>query len=165
MRHDKEAFAGESIKIAEMGKLIGDYIRILMFSYYIRALPWSFEEIKNTIDPFTGCFVSRIPLTVVYLKFALQVASFFEEGTQEKNQTGFAFFQSGTIRLHDTIQKLVQEPNPLIEQYQKERRVWHLFYDILNEAEKGIKQGDAFALELKEKAKDLIESCKINFKG
>ncbi len=165
MRHDKEAFAGESIKIAEMGKLIGDYIRILMFSYYIRALPWSFEEIKKTIDPFTGCFVSRIPLTVVYLKFALQVASFFEEGTQEKNQTGFAFFQSGTIRLHDTIQKLVQEPNPLIEQYQKERRVWHLFYDILNEAEKGIKQGDAFALELKEKAKDLIESCKINFKG
>jgi hypothetical protein len=47
MRHDKEAFAGEAMKAAAIGKLIGDYVRILMFSHYVRVLPWSFQSVKN----------------------------------------------------------------------------------------------------------------------
>lgn len=163
MRHDKEAFVGEAIKIAATGRLIGDYLRILLFSYYINALPWSFEDIKDTIDPFTGCFVSKIPLTVVYLRFALKAASFFVENTKENNQQGFEFLKIGRKRLHETIKKLVKNPNPLIEQFQKEKQVWSLFYDILDIVEKNLKEGDAFAIELQKKAKSLVNDCKINF--
>ncbi len=161
MQHDKEVFAGEAVEIAAMGKLIGDYIRILLFSYYVDALPWSFEDVKNTIDPFTGCFVSRIPLTVVYLRLALKTASFFNGNTRKINQQGVEFLQAGTGRLHDTIQKLTRKPNPLIEQFRKEKQGWNLFYDILDSVEKGLKKGDAFAIELQKKAKSLIKECKI----
>ena len=163
MRHDKEAFAGEAIKMAATGKLIGDYIRILMFSYYARALPRPFEDIKKTIGPFTGCFVSGIPLTVVYLRFALKLASFFGENSEEKDQQAFEFSQSGVKRLHETIKKLSAEPNPLIEQFDKEKKGWDIFYDILDRAEEKTGEGDAFALQLKEKVNALVESCRINF--
>ncbi|GBD97756.1 MAG TPA: hypothetical protein ENG83_12965 [Nitrospirae bacterium] len=163
MQHDKEAFAWEAIKMSATGKLIGDYIRILMFSYYVKALPWSFEKTKDIIDPFTGCFVSRIPLTVVYLRFALKAASFFNESSDEKKQQGFEFLQSGIRRLHETIRKLTKEPNPLIEQFRKEKQAWNIYYEVLASVETEIKRSDAFALELQEKAKSLVETCKINF--
>ncbi len=163
MQHDKEAFAWEATKMSATGKLIGDYIRILIFSYYVRALPWSFKETKDIIDPFTGCFVSRIPLTVVYLRFALKAASFFNESSDEKIQEGFEFLQSGIRRLHKTIQKLTKEPNPLIEQFRKEKQGWNMYYAVLDRVETEIKKGDAFALELQKKAKSLVETCKINF--
>jgi hypothetical protein len=34
MRHDKEAFAGEAIAAAQIGRLVGDDVRILLFSAY-----------------------------------------------------------------------------------------------------------------------------------
>ncbi len=37
MRHDKDAFAGEAIAAAHVGKLIGDDVRILVFSAYADA--------------------------------------------------------------------------------------------------------------------------------
>lgn len=160
MRHDKEAFAGEAVKAAKIGKLIGDYTRILWFSYYSRALPWPLDEIKSLIDPFTGCFVSRIPLTVVYLRFALKTASLFDEDSEE----GLKFFRLGTSRLRKTISLLREEPNPLIEGYLKEKRAWHLFYDALDHLEEGIKNGDGFALELQGKAKALVEGCRMSFR-
>lgn len=163
MRHDKEAFAVEALKMAAAGKLIGDYIRTLMFSYYIKALPWSFNDIKKEIDPFTGCFVSRIPVTVVYLRFALKLAAFFPVGNKEKNEPGLEFFRVGTGRLHRSIQQLTSKPNPLADQFSKEKRGWDLFYNILDKAEEEIKRGDSFALMQREKAMTLIDNCRINF--
>ncbi len=124
-------------------------------------MPWSFEDIKNAIDPFTGCFVSRIPLTVVYLSLALKTASFFNGKTGEKNKQGFEFVQMGTRRLHETIQKLVRKPNPLIEHFLREKQGWNLYYDILDTIERDLKKGDAFAIALQEKAQSLVKGCKI----
>jgi hypothetical protein len=164
MRHDKESFAAEAIKAAATGKLIGDYIRILIFSYYVRALPWPFEDIKDIIDPFTGCFVSRIPLTVVYLRFALKAASFFDKNTKESDQQGFEFLQAGTRRLRETIQKLNQQPNPLIDEFERENMGWGIYYDVLDRVEENLKKEDSFPLELKKRAEAIIAGCKINFK-
>ncbi len=161
MRHDKETFAGEAIKMAAAGKMVGEYIRMLMFSYYVRALPWTLKEIKNTIDPFTGCFVSQIPLTVVHLRFALKAASFFQEHSDEKNLEGHEFLRIGVRRLRETIQKLTGEPNPLLEHYSKEKEGWNMFYEILEKTERGIKEADPFALALKEKAAVLLKNGKI----
>lgn len=163
MRHDKEAFAKEAVRMAAAGKMIGDYIRILMFSYYVKALPWPFKDIKNAIGPFTGCFVSNIPLTVVYLRFALKMLSFFQDNADEKGFRGLEFFQMGTRRLHAAIQKLTSQPDPLQEQFHKEKNGWKIFYDILENAEGGIRKADPFAAAMQEKAKKLVDRCRIDF--
>jgi len=94
MRHDKKSFAGEAIQSAYTGKLIGDYARILHFSYYARALPWSVKRIKDMIDPFTGCFVSTIPFTVVSLRLALGELCFSRMGSRTR---GLAYCKWGQI--------------------------------------------------------------------
>ncbi|MEN8262999.1 MAG: hypothetical protein ABFR82_06010 [Nitrospirota bacterium] len=163
MRHDKEGFAVESIRMAATGKMIGDYVRILMFSYYAKALPWDFGDIKKTIDPFTGCFVSRLPFTVIYLHFALKLASFFKDDSGEKDLQGLEFFEVGIKRLSGTIRKLTSEPKTLSDQFNKEKKAWSIFYEILDHAEEGIKKSDPVSLELQEKANALIKNCRINF--
>ncbi len=159
MRHDKKSFAGEAIKSAHTGKLVGDYTRILLFSYYVRALPWSVEQTKDIIDPFTGCFVSYIPFTVVSLRFALKGASFFKDG---KPNEGFDLLQMGTNRLHKIINKLSETSNPLYERFRKEKKAWNIFYDLLDKVEEGLERGDPFALDIKAKAKELIKTSEID---
>jgi len=161
MRHDKEAFAVEALKKAATGKLIGDYIRILLFTFYCKALPWSSDKIKKQVDPFTGCFISKIPLTIVYLRFALKTASFFAEKSDDKRQQGKEFMESGIKRLGETISYLNQDPNPFIDLYKREKSGWEMFYDILDKAESNIISSDAFASELKNKANSIVESCKV----
>ncbi len=161
MRHDKEAFAVDAIKKAAIGKIIGDYIRILLFSFYGRALPWSLDTIKNEVGPFTGCFISKIPLTVVYLRFALKTASFFAEKTDVKKHQGQEFMKSGIRRLDETISYLNQDSNPLIDLYKKEKAGWDMFYDILDHTEIGLAHQDVFFSALKEKAFSMIKSCRV----
>ena len=163
MRHDKEAFAGEAIKIAAKGKLIGDYIRILLFSNYVNSLPWQFEDVKDTIDPFTGCFVSKIPVTVVYLRFALKTALFFRDNTKNGNKEGYDFLQIGSKRLYEAVHNMSDPAESLIEKFQAEKKGWKLFYDILEITGEKLEQKDKFALELKKKAEALVRGCRINF--
>ena len=158
MRHDKKAFAVEAIRSAHTGKLIGDYARILLFSYYAKALPWSMEQTKDTVDPFTGCFVSYIPFTVVSLRLALGGASFFKE---ERVNEGFDLLQMGIIRLHKILKKFSETSNPLRQKFQEEKKAWDIFYDLLDKVEDGLKKDDPFALDLKEKAKKLIKASEI----
>ncbi|MFQ5770760.1 MAG: hypothetical protein ACE5HX_09500, partial [bacterium] len=163
MRHDKKAFAREVIKAAAMDKIIGDYLRILLFSYYVRALPWPFDNIKNAIAPFTGCFVSKIPLTVVYLRFALKMSSFFIQNEKKTNLQVVEFLQFGTKRLHETIQKLLAESNSLHQQFIKEKQGWNLFYDTLDTAEMKLQKNDVFTLELQKRALSLVKTCNLSF--
>ena len=160
MRHDKDAFAGEAIKTAYIGKIVGDYARILWFSAYARALPWPSEETKELIDPFTGCFISSIPLTIVHLRLALKAASFFA-GDEETQSKGVELLSTGAKRLSTIIQYLNQDTNPLIEQYQREKKAWDVYYDILDQIEAALMRNDPFAVTLQEKARKLIEETKL----
>ncbi|MBW2335134.1 MAG: hypothetical protein JRF06_08630 [Deltaproteobacteria bacterium] len=69
MRHDKEVCAQEGIQSAYISKIVGDYIRMLYFSAYAKVLTNDVAKLKDTIDPFTGCFISKIPTSVTYLRF------------------------------------------------------------------------------------------------
>ncbi|MBW2615784.1 MAG: hypothetical protein JRD02_06385 [Deltaproteobacteria bacterium] len=159
MRHDKDAFAVEAIRSAKTGKLIGDYVRILMFSHYAEALPWPVEKTKHCIDPFTGCFVSHIPFTVVYLRLALQGALYFNEG---KPKEGFELLQMGTTRLHRIIKELGKTPDSLKERYMAEKKAWNAYYDILDRIEDGLEETDPFTLDMKEKTERWIKDCEID---
>ena len=160
MRHDKLSFAQEAIESSSVSKLIGDYVRIILFSAYGRVLTENISSLKEIIDPFTGCFVSMIPTTVVYLRFAFKAASFFEEG---KNDEGLEFIKNGAERIMGALNFVEGENSMLKKIYENERAGWNLYYDILSTVEKALNQGDDFACELKKRAEDIIDDCSIRF--
>jgi hypothetical protein len=161
MRHDKKAFIGDVLKAAEIGKMIGDYNRILLYSCYANALPYGVRKIKEQVDPFTGCFISYIPFTVVYLRFALKVASFFHCYEKKQDKEGLEFLEQGAERLSRLIDQLTDDPDVLKKRFQREKRAWHLFYDILDVAEQKLKEGDSFVREKREDSLKLITKCKV----
>ncbi|MFZ2054148.1 MAG: hypothetical protein WAU81_08110 [Candidatus Aminicenantales bacterium] len=158
MRHDKEAFAQEAMDSAFVGKLIGDYVRIIYFSAYARALANNIRELKEAIDPFTGCFVSFIPATVVYLRFAFKAASFFASG---KDLQGVQFIREGAPRLRKTLDFASGKERLLERTYFQERAGWDLFYETLSAVEDAIAKKDGFALGLQETARAIIKDCAI----
>lgn len=162
MRHDKESFAGDAVRAAAIGKLVGDYQRFLLFSYYARSLPWGVDRIKKIIDPFTGSFVSHLPLTLVYLRLSLKAASFFASDREEDAHKGLEIMELGSRRLSATIHDLSgKDGRSVREKYEKEKKAWNLYYDILDRVEAGIKSNDPFALDLREKARRLIDDTKM----
>ena len=160
MRHDKEGFAQEAIQSARVGKLLGDYVRILYFSAYAKSLANDVKKLKETIDPFTGCFVSKIPITVVYLRFAFKASSLFNGDEKEQ---GLEFAQTGARRIKSALKFVGGDPSKLKRQYEKERLGWDLYYDTLSAVADGLKNGDAFALELQTKARSIVNDCAIRF--
>lgn len=158
MRHDKEAFAGEAIQAASTGKLLGDYLRILVFSYYARALPGGASSLKEHVDPYTGCFISRIPLTVMYLRFALKAASYFKAGLTSE---AIGLAGMGVNRIGRVVRQLEQSANPFEKRYEKERLTWDLYYDLLDRVEESLKEKDPHALEFKMRAVRLLKECRV----
>ncbi|VGO22529.1 hypothetical protein [Pontiella sulfatireligans] len=148
MRHDKEAFAGDAIKAASFGNMIGDYIRTLYFSEYARVLNnGDIASVKAIADPFTGCFITPMPVTVVMLRFCMKAAGFFLAGEQE---AGTEFVQASHPRLTRAM-AFVQ--NGLRDQYRREHQGWNQFYDLLED----VQRSDA----LRAKAVAIIDSCRV----
>ena len=148
MRHDKEAFAGDAIKAASFGNMIGDYIRTLYFSEYANVLSnGDIDAVKEIVNPFTGCFITPVPVTVVMLRFCMKAAGFFLAGKQEM---GTEFVQSSHPRL---TRAMAFVRDGLRDQYQCERKGWHQFYDLLET----VQQDDV----LRSKAVRIIDNCHV----
>jgi hypothetical protein len=162
MRHDKHSFAGDAIKAAETGKIIGDYVRILLFSNYAKMLPWSFKRIKSELNPFTGCFITNLPFTIVYLRFVLFISSLYNTENKQSINKANNLIKDGAPRLLDLIEKIESEDNILLQKYINERKGWHLFYDILDIAETQINANDEWMVDIKSKAEKILLSSKIN---
>lgn len=160
MRHDKEAFAQEAIQSAYVGKLLGDYVRILYFSAYAKVVTNNVAKLKDAIDPYTGCFVSGIPTTVVYLRFGLKAESFFIAG---QGELGVEFVTNGARRIAKALDFIHGENSMLKQLYEKERLGWNLYYDIFSAVEDALNEDDNFALELRRKAKNIIGQCSLRF--
>ncbi len=158
MRHDKESFAGEAIRSAHVSKLIGDYIRILYFSAYGKIISDDLTRLKKLVDPFTGCFISRIPVTVVYLRFALKVIALYEEG---KRDEASEFILSGAKRIASAIEFSMGRSSELKKQYERERKAWKLFYDTMSAIEDSIHTENRLGLELKRKAGRIVNRCML----
>lgn len=116
--------------------------------------------LKETIDPYTGCFISKIPITVVYLRFSLKAASFFVAGQGEQ---GVEFVTNGALRIKDSLDFVQGENSVIKQQYERERLGWNLYYDTLSTIEDALNNDDNFALELRKKAEDIIGQCFVCF--
>ena len=162
MRHDKEAFAQEAINSAEIGRTVGDYLRILYFSAYADVLAVNKSDIKETLDPFTGCFISKIPVTVAIMRFALKAATLFAEKEMDK---GLELVTNGTQRFAEALEFTRGKASRLQKQYEEERRGWDLYYDILDAVAQAIQSKDPFALQLQQKARDIVKECKVAPQG
>ena len=160
MRHDKASFAQEAMKSAHLGKIIGDYLRILFFSAYANALVDDPAKLKEILDPFTGCFISKIPITVTLLRFAFKAASFFLEGEEVQ---GAEFIRQGSRRIAEALEFTEGKHSPLTRVLKNERLGWDLYYDTLSAIEKALEQEEDFALTLRERAREIIEECFIRF--
>lgn len=154
MRHDKESFAADAIRTASLGKLAGDYARIILFSRYARMLPWPVAEIKDMLDPFTGCFISRLPVTVASLRLSLRAARFYSEGEAGR---GDELLRLGSGRLMPLIEEGAHEV--LKRRYERERKAWNRYYDILDSLETFLRDGDEGALSLQKRAEVIFETC------
>jgi hypothetical protein len=159
MRHDKNVFAQEAIRSAGAGKLIGDYLRILYFSSYAEILPGGLSDTKKELGPFTGCFISRIPLTIVHLRFALKMVDLFRK---EESGVIEELMESGIPRIVSAIKDTFSQQSIIKETFLREREDWDLFYDIL-EAIKGAKVKETdFYSRISVSAVSIINKCRIN---
>jgi hypothetical protein len=160
MRHDKEAFAGQAIETAKAGRFVGDLVRTLYFSHYVKALPWPVDKVQQTIDPFTGCFVSCIPTTLVALRLALRVGELLAGGHQAQAEA-VEVMEVATNRMEPLIDRLTETPRILGDELAAERAGWDTFYDVLDALEKALVAGDQKAAELRKAARSMFQSCRI----
>jgi len=160
MRHDKEAFAGDALKAARVGKIVGDLVRIFTFTSYAEALPWRVETIKNTFDPFTGCFISRLPVTVACLRLALKAAALFVSGREGDLRDGEKLVRLGSARLGEAMVRL-GDLEAVRGRYLREKEGWDLYYDVLDALENALEEGDRFVESLREKTQKLVEGWKV----
>lgn len=164
MRHDKEAFAGDASAAAHVGKLIGDDVRILYFSAYVWAVAGdggggslNRAAIKTLLDPFTGGFVSRIPLTVVLLRFALRTLGFFARG---EGEWGREYALDGARRLTAAVD-VTTDGAALRATVERERAGWARLYDALDVLEAGLEVGDPHALRSQRAAHAIVDGCRV----
>ncbi len=159
MRHDKEGFARTAIARAKVGTQISDYLRLLLFSEYAEALPLGTAAIKQKADPFTGCFISKLPLTVTLFRFALKAAALFhEENTGEALQ----FLRTGIPLLKKEIAFTQGNPSALKRKYLQEREGWDLFYRSLTALEKGLEKGGRWAQAAQKRANEIVKHCLVS---
>jgi hypothetical protein len=153
MRHDKDAFAADSIAAAKLGTWVADLLRILYFSYYASFLPGGVERIKEELDPFTGCFISSTPYIKVFLRLVLKILESPEDSDTLLNlaETQLKPFLSG-------------EENMLSvrEQWMSERYAWDLYYEALDRLEEGIKMNDSKTKKEVSLMKSRLEDCRIS---
>ena len=148
MRHDKYAFAGEAIEAAKVGRQTGDLARILYFSAYAKSLPWPVDKTKHAFNPFTGCFISNMPVTVVMMRLCISIAEMFDKGDPLANELASVAIQ----RLGEAMDNL-----DLSNDYAAERAGWDLYYDILDACEYTGSEING----IREKATALIQECLI----
>lgn len=148
MRHDKYAFAGEAIEAAKVGRQTGDLVRILYFSSYAQCLPWSLDETKDALDPFTGCFLSHTPLTIVMLRLSMSLAMMFAQHDPLATELATVAMQ----RLGEALDHL-----NLSRSYGEERAAWNLYYDILDAIDHSGSEMDS----IRNTARELVNECLI----
>jgi hypothetical protein len=165
MRHDKDRYAGAAIEAAQVGKLVGDDVRILTFSAYAAAIAGrqhgtgaTVDSIKALMDPFTGGFISDLPITTVLLRFALRVIEAYERGEAE---LGRSYAEIGARRLSQALGSAAEQER-FDARIAAERAQWASLYDTLDAVELALNAQDPDALELQRHARRLIDGWRVH---
>ncbi len=158
MRHDKAAFAQRAIKRAEAGKKVGDYLRIIWFSLYAKALPWPVAQTKEALEPFTGAFIHPLPFTMACLRLALRAVYMFNTGQTTEAEE---FLRMGARRLNRVMKLLEDNPGFVSDRFNTEKQAWNAYYRCLEYLRQGIKRADTSALKYLHRARQIVNSSRL----
>ncbi|MEA3358198.1 MAG: hypothetical protein U9R17_02150, partial [Thermodesulfobacteriota bacterium] len=89
--------------------------------------------------------MSKIPVTIVFLRFCLRTASLFDQG---KDEQGLDFLKRGSRKIMKSLNFAYNEKSILKQHFEKEHMGWDLYYDTLSAIEEALKDNDPFAIEL-----------------
>jgi hypothetical protein len=121
---------------------VGDYVCILHYSGYAKVLTDNAAKLKDTINPFTGCFISTIPTPVVHLRFGLKATSLFAAAQEDQ---GVEFIRIGVSPITNALEFVHGEDSMLKQHYERELLGWNLYYDVLSAVEDGLENRDGVA--------------------
>ncbi len=155
MRHDKEAFAQSAVKVGKIGSYIGDLVRLFVFSTYANFLPWGKEETKKLVNPFTGCFITPIPRTVVLLRLALCLLS--DKPMDERRK----ILDLANKRIPQWLTNCADKSALLEETWLMERRGWNRYYDLLDSLETALRDNSSEAKSTTRQLRDIVQGCHI----
>ena len=153
MRHDKEAFAGEAIAAAKMGTWVADLLRIIYFSTYAAFLEGGASGVKEELDPFTGCFITEVPMTKVFLRLLLKML--------ESPSDAGELLKLAEIQLSPFVKGL-ESAETVKDSWYREKSGWDRYYDALDLLEKGMAENRSDALSAAEKIAERFKSCRIS---
>lgn len=155
MRHDKQAFAGESIKAAKDGTYIADIMRILYYTYYAKSLKGGVKKTKEGTYPFTGSYITEYPITLSYMRLIFKLLEMYEEGLNERAD---ALLELGKSRLQPLITRLM-EKNFLADEYEAEKKQWNIFYNEIQTLQLSISKGEKNGLLKRDNIRKIFHDC------
>jgi hypothetical protein len=144
MRHDKAFLIPGIIDESAASKHIGDLARMKLFSSYVD------DADRDRLEPFTGSFVSRIPRTVIAMRFAIWALEMSGDAMEQ-------YVASGVRRLRDADTTV----SGLDDQVAWERAQWDGFYDALDRLEAGLGSRDPWALDAVALARQIVSEAEI----
>jgi len=97
-------------------------------------------------------------VTVACLRFALRAAQLL---SSEQSEQGLRFFYDGVNRLSGIIESYVARKDFFHDIYAREKYGWDLYYDTLEVLEQKISEGDPFAVQLLDKARNSIKNLRV----
>ena len=103
--------------------MVGDYERILLFSYYADKILNKYDYIKEELFPFTACFISKIPYIIIYFRALLKAYALAGENEVDAEE----FLLNLSDRLNNVIEHM--DNDYYYEQYFKEKQAWEDFYN------------------------------------
>ncbi len=156
MRHDKDAFAADAVAIAAIDKLIGDHERTLMFSALGRMIDPDLQSIKAELGPFTGAFISQIPVTLAFVRLAVTTLSWAQDGRED---AAHRLFVDG-LRRCDRARRFAA--SGFVAEVEADRLGWDDFYDALDVLERALEKGEAWALGAREEARRIVAETGIS---
>ncbi|MDF1567411.1 MAG: hypothetical protein P1P77_05280 [Spirochaetaceae bacterium] len=158
MRHDKEAFAGAAVKAGKLGSYVGDLVRMFVFSAYAGFLPGGGQAVKDDVDPFTGCFISKLPATLAMLRLTLHLLTLDGGSTDERTE----MMSLAARRLSPWLENPEKMSRGLEDTWRREHRAWNAFYDALDGLEGSMARNDSSAVRAREAFEDLAAGCRIS---
>jgi len=158
MRHDKEAFAGQSIEAAKDGTFIADILRVLFFSHYGEALPGGISKTKENTFPFTGSYISHYPVTLSYMRLFFKVLELISSGEERR---ALDLLKMGKERLGDLLDSLERE-NFIPVEYEREKKQWGLFYSEISKIASQLRGKNPIAREKVARLNRRLVQCLVN---
>lgn len=144
MRHDKADLVPEVIADSASGQHIGDLVRMRLFSAYGAAH-------KTLLDPFTGCFVSKLPITVAALRFAIHALELTDPAEADR------YLDLGRRRLNESDGAVAT----LGESVAREREQWDRYYTALDVLEAGLWSRETWARRIRGSAQEIVAAAEV----